>query len=103
MTKPKTPDFMQHFLYSDFMDEIISWKMKDSCEYHVEEYKRLDTKHKTFGLTPVMQEEKQDHLEHAKAFKNLYIYFSGDYGYDPLEEDAEVFAKLRAAKEQADE
>lgn len=86
MTKPKTPDFVKSFLYSDFMDDLISWKMKDSCEYHVEEFKRLDEKHKTFGLNPTQQEDKQDHLEHAKAFRSIYIYFSGDVGYNPLGE-----------------
>ena len=74
MTESETPDFVKHFLYSAFMDNLISWKMKDSCEYHVEEFKKLDEKHKTFGLTPVWQEEKQDHLDHAKAFKKIYIY-----------------------------
>lgn len=93
MTKPKTPDFVRHFLYSDFMDDLIAWKMKDSCEYHVEEFKKLDEKHKTSELTPVQQGDKQDHLRFAKAFRDIYVYFSGDYGYDPLGE----------AQEQADE
>lgn len=80
------PNFVKRFLYSDFLDEIIAWKMQNSCEYHVEEFKKLDEKHKTYGLSPVMQEEKRDHLEHARAFRTIYIYFSGDYGYDPFGE-----------------
>lgn len=80
MTK-QTPDFVKHFLYSDFMDEVISWKMKDSCEYHTEEYNKLHSKHTTYGLSPIMQEEKEDHLKFAKAFKEIYVYYSGDYVY----------------------
>jgi len=80
MTK-KTPDFLNHLLHSDFMNDLISWKMKDTCEYHAEEYKRLHSKHGTYGLKPHEQEDKEDHRKDAIAFKHVYIYFSGDYDY----------------------
>lgn len=80
MTK-KIPNFIDHFLYSDFMDDLISWKMKEICEGHIEEYKRLHSKHGTYGLKPFEQEAKEDHRKDAIAFKHVYIYFSGDYGY----------------------
>ena len=81
MTEKKYPDFLKHFLHSDFLDDVIAWKMKDICEYNTEEYKRLQSKHETYGLAVHKQEDKEDHRKHALAFKAVYIYFSGDYGY----------------------
>lgn len=80
MTK-ETPDFLKHFLHSDFLDDVIAWKMKDICEYHTVEYKRLQSKYVRDGLKPHKQEDKEDHRKHAIAFKRVYIYFSGNYGY----------------------
>ena len=77
----KTPDFLKHFLHSDFLDDVFAWKMKDICEYHTEEYKRLHAKHETYGLPVHKQEDKEGHRKHALAFKCIYIYFSGNYGY----------------------
>jgi len=81
MTEKKYPDFLKHFLHSDFMDDLISWKMKELCEDHTREYKRLHSKHGTYGLKPHEQEDKEDHLKFAKLFKVVYIYFGGDYKY----------------------
>ena len=86
----KTPDFLKHFLYSDFLDNVIAWKMKELCEDHTKEYKKLHSKHETFGFKLHEQEDKEDHLKFAKLFKEAYIYFSGDYGYKTgIESDAD--------------
>ena len=81
MTEKKYPDFLKHFLHSDFLEDVIAWKMKEICERHTDEYKRLHSKHGTYGLKPHEQEDKEDHRQHAIAFKHVYIYFSGDYNY----------------------
>jgi hypothetical protein len=74
------PDFMNRFIYSDFMDEIIQYRLKtliDDTVENIREYKSRDK------LEPHQQEDLDQWLKDIKYLTDTYIYFSGQYNYRP--------------------
>ena len=74
------PDFMDRFIYSDFIDEIIQYRLKSLIDDTVEdirEYKAKDS------LEPYQKEDLEQWLKDIKYLTHTYIYFSGQYNYRP--------------------
>ena len=74
------PDFMDRFVHSDFMEEIIQYRLKSIIDYTVEEIRKYKSKDK---LEPYQQEDLDQWLKDIKCLTHTYIYFSGQYNYKP--------------------
>ena len=74
------PDFMNRFIHSDFMDEVIQYRLKfliDNTVEYIREYKAKD------NLKPDQQVDLDQWLKDIKYLTDTYIYFSGQYNYRP--------------------
>ena len=74
------PDFMNRFIHSDFMDEVIQYRLKiliDNTVEYIREYKAKD------NLKPHQQEDLDQWMKDIKYLTDTYIYFSGQYNYRP--------------------
>ena len=74
------PDFMDRFIHSDFMDEVIQYRLKSLIDYTVEEIRKYKSKDK---LEPHLQQDLDQWLKDIKCLTHTYIYFSGQYNYKP--------------------
>lgn len=75
-----TPDLMSRIVHSDWMDEVIQYRLKsliDSTVANIKDYKSRDS------LKPHQQEDLEQWLKDIKYLTDTYIYFSGQYHYKP--------------------
>ena len=75
-----TPDFMERLIHSDWMDEVIQYRLKsliDSTVTDIKDYKSRDS------LEPYQQEDLEQWIKDIKYLTDTYIYFSGQYNYKP--------------------
>jgi len=74
------PDFMDRFVHSEFMDEVIKYRLKSLIDDTVESIREYKTKD---SLEPYQQEDLDHWLKDIKYLTDTYIYFSGQYGFKP--------------------
>lgn len=74
------PDFIERLINSDWMDEVIQYRLKSAIEatiVEIKDYKSRDS------LEPYQQEDLNHWLKDIKYLTDAYIYFSGQYSYKP--------------------
>jgi len=79
----------KEFIYSDFMDAVISDRMLNSIE---DNYKSLDlvvNLLKSGSGQERHYREFEELLDDIDALETVYVYYSGDYGYQSRLEEYE--------------
>ena len=78
MIEPTLYNAVKEFIYSDVVDDVISYRLKDSITWLYYDYcklKDMPTRQRHEDIDMKDNEESIRHLEHA------YIFYSGDYKY----------------------
>lgn len=78
-------ELFNKFLYSDFSDELFCLKLKECIKLNMEDISKLENLEK---LEPYQEQDLQDHKEAVEYLHKTYIYFSGDYSFDPSENES---------------
>ena len=77
---------LRQVIYTDLFDELMCLKLKDSigmiCD-NLDQLKAEDT------LEPHQQEDWDQLLEDLYCVESAYVYYSGNYGYEPRLEEYE--------------
>jgi len=79
----------KEFIYSDFLDAVIGQRLKDSIDAA---YTNLDSIVKVLKSGHAEQrhyEEFEETLDDIDALETVYVYYSGDYGYQSRLEEYE--------------
>jgi len=80
------PDFMKEFIYSDFIDQIISYRLKTTIQhtmYDIKDYEGRTT------LKPFQREDLANWRKNVECMINVYKYYNNIY--DTFTEEVDAF------------
>jgi len=90
----------KEFIYSDFMDAVIADRMLNSIE---DNYKSLDVvvnllrsgkgeeRHYDTLTFDMLRDNREALLDDIDALETVYVYYSGDYGYQSRLEEYDEY------------
>lgn len=76
-------NFVEELMHSEFMNKFISYKLKNTIESIVKDIKELENR---TDLKPFQIQDLNNCIKDVECMKTVYIYFSGDWTYDPYED-----------------
>lgn len=78
---------LKQIIYTDLFDELLSLRLRETISMLCEE---LDKRKAKGTLEPHQQEDWDQLLEDLYCVESAYVYYSGDYGYEPRLEEYET-------------
>lgn len=84
----------KEFIYSDFMDAVISDRMLNSIEDNYNSLDLVVNLLKSGKGEERHYEEFEGLLDDIDALETVYVYYSGDYGYQSRLEEYEHLGEL---------
>ena len=72
-------DFVRRFIYSDFMDDIIVYRLQESIYNVREEIDNMTMKERSRDLTEEQREQYNQMWEDVEMLIKCYEFYSGDW------------------------